>query len=201
ARAFASLPEIEALIVAVPDGPVYGEAAARGAMEGALEGCACGRAIFVAGGATRSESVFKALSAIPPGINCALIHDGARPWISAELILRVLEKFRAHPAVIPLLPLTETPKELSRPLNADGANATTIVKSHLRRALVGLAQTPQAFAFPQILEAHGLAAERALAEGIEFTDDAEIWGAFCGDVAIVPGDPKNRKITFPEDIA
>jgi 2-C-methyl-D-erythritol 4-phosphate cytidylyltransferase len=96
-----------------------------------------------------------------------------------------------HGAAVPLLPLTETPKEL------DG---TGFIKRHLRRVSVGTAQTPQGFAFPGILRAHALAAERELRESWEYTDDAEVWGEFVGPVAVVEGSPRNRKITFPEDL-
>jgi 2-C-methyl-D-erythritol 4-phosphate cytidylyltransferase len=74
------------------------------------------------------------------------------------------------------------------------------VKRHLRRASVGTAQTPQGFAFPEILYAHEKAAARELAGGVEYTDDAEVWGEFQGPVAVVPGSPENRKITFPGDL-
>jgi 2-C-methyl-D-erythritol 4-phosphate cytidylyltransferase/2-C-methyl-D-erythritol 4-phosphate cytidylyltransferase/2-C-methyl-D-erythritol 2,4-cyclodiphosphate synthase len=65
---------------------------------------------------------------------------------------------------------------------------------------VGAAQTPQTFAFPDILRAHEKAAERELREGYEYTDDAEVWGEFIGPVASTPGSAKNRKITYPEDL-
>jgi 2-C-methyl-D-erythritol 4-phosphate cytidylyltransferase len=93
-------------------------------------------------------------------------------------------------AALPLLPLTETPKEYQG----------GFVTRHLRRAAVGAAQTPQGFAFPEILRAHEKAAERELADHAEYTDDAEIWGEFMGPVAVIPGAPENRKITFPEDL-
>jgi 2-C-methyl-D-erythritol 4-phosphate cytidylyltransferase/2-C-methyl-D-erythritol 4-phosphate cytidylyltransferase/2-C-methyl-D-erythritol 2,4-cyclodiphosphate synthase len=97
-----------------------------------------------------------------------------------------------HGAVIPLTPLLETPKEV------DGGG---LILKHLRRSNMGLAQTPQAFAFPRILQAHERAAEQAAERGAEYTDDAEIWGEFCGPVATVPGERGNRKITHMEDLA
>jgi 2-C-methyl-D-erythritol 4-phosphate cytidylyltransferase len=65
---------------------------------------------------------------------------------------------------------------------------------------VGTAQTPQGFAFRELLHAHALAAERELRDHHEYTDDAEIWGEFVGPVAVVEGSPRNKKITFPEDL-
>ena len=121
-----------------------------------------------------------------------LIHDGARPWVDEALIRRAITAVIAHDAVVPLLPLTETPKEI------DG---TGFVRRHLKRAQIGGAQTPQAFAYPAILLAHERAAVREREEGVFYTDDAEVWGEFAGPVAVIEGSPQNRKITFPEDLA
>jgi 2-C-methyl-D-erythritol 4-phosphate cytidylyltransferase/2-C-methyl-D-erythritol 4-phosphate cytidylyltransferase/2-C-methyl-D-erythritol 2,4-cyclodiphosphate synthase len=96
-----------------------------------------------------------------------------------------------HSAAIPLLPLRETPKEL---------DSRGFIRRHLRRSGLGCAQTPQGFAFPAILRAHERGAERELAEAYEYTDDAELWGEFCGPVAAVPGERENLKITYPEDL-
>jgi 2-C-methyl-D-erythritol 4-phosphate cytidylyltransferase/2-C-methyl-D-erythritol 4-phosphate cytidylyltransferase/2-C-methyl-D-erythritol 2,4-cyclodiphosphate synthase len=81
----------------------------------------------------------------------------------------------------------------------EGQN-TVIITRHPVRANIGLAQTPQAFAFPEILMAHKKAQELELRENIEFTDDSEIWGRFCGNVIAIPGCTDNRKITFPSDL-
>jgi 2-C-methyl-D-erythritol 4-phosphate cytidylyltransferase/2-C-methyl-D-erythritol 4-phosphate cytidylyltransferase/2-C-methyl-D-erythritol 2,4-cyclodiphosphate synthase len=94
-------------------------------------------------------------------------------------------------AVIPLAPLSETPKEVD-----EGGR----ILRHLRRSGLGLAQTPQAFAFPPMLRAHERAAEREGREAYEYTDDAEVWGEFCGSVATVAGERGNRKITYAEDL-
>jgi 2-C-methyl-D-erythritol 4-phosphate cytidylyltransferase len=86
--------------------------------------------------------------------------------------------------------LTETPKEI---------DASGFVKRHLKRRQIGAAQTPQGFAYPEILRAHEQAALREAA-GADYTDDAEVWGEFQGAVAVIEGSPANRKITFPEDM-
>jgi 2-C-methyl-D-erythritol 4-phosphate cytidylyltransferase len=154
---------------------------------------------FVDGGTTRQASVFNALSMITTWQNkqpdYVLIHDGARPWVSVSLIKRIIAELKKHQAVIPLLPLTETPKEID-----EEWNNTMFITRHLKRELVGVAQTPQGFAFPEIFAAHQQAAEYSKHSHQEFTDDAEIWALFCGTVAAIPGDPKNRKITFLEDL-
>ncbi|HCM27082.1 MAG TPA: 2-C-methyl-D-erythritol 4-phosphate cytidylyltransferase [Treponema sp.] len=149
--------------------------------------------VFVEGGASRRASVHAALRALAPfSPDLVLIHDGARPWLDSALIDRVAEAARATGAAIPVLPLVETPKEI------DGAGTVT---RHLRRSEIVSAQTPQGFAFPEILDAHESAAVREREEGIEYTDDAEVWADFGGTVATVAGSPRNRKITFPEDLS
>ena len=135
--------------------------------------------VFVEGGASRRASVHAALRALAPfSPDLVLIHDGARPWLDSALIDRVAEAARATGAAIPVLPLVETPKEI------DGAGTVT---RHLRRS--------------EIVSAHESAAVREREEGIEYTDDAEVWADFGGTVATVAGSPRNRKITFPEDLS
>lgn len=201
--AFAAIPEIQAIAITVPDDPETGEAAARQALPPELlEENACPRVYFVPGGPTRRASVFNALSLLsfelePSLPRYVLIHDGARPWASDSLIRRVIAEVKINRAAIPLLPLTDTPKETDIPLEGSGGKAV-FIKRNLKRALTGTAQTPQGFVFQEILGAHEKA---ALQDGsIEYTDDAEVWAAFCGPVAVVPGELQNKKITFPEDL-
>ncbi|MDR0316699.1 MAG: 2-C-methyl-D-erythritol 4-phosphate cytidylyltransferase [Treponema sp.] len=210
--AFAAVPAIETIVIAVPADSASGEAAARKALPPELlADSARPRIVFVSGGNTRRASVHNALSllaAYKPE-HCArpdyvLIHDGARPWISPSLIEQIIAAVKKYRAVIPLLPLTETPKETDAPLAATDAvdsNAAAIyIKQHLKRATTGTAQTPQAFAFPEILQAHEQSAEYERSENIEYTDDAEVWASFIGPVAVIPGSPENRKITVPGDL-
>jgi 2-C-methyl-D-erythritol 4-phosphate cytidylyltransferase len=196
--AFASVSSVEILVICVP---VDGEAAARKALPQELFARDRPRILFVPGGITRRVSVHHALSLLSAyNPHYVLIHDGARPWVSPSLIEQVIEAVKKHKAVIPLLPLTETPKETDRPFVRPGG--PVFIKRHLGRARIGAAQTPQGFFFPGILAAHERAAESELMDsGVEYTDDAEVWGAFCGTVAVIPGSPENRKITFPEDLA
>jgi 2-C-methyl-D-erythritol 4-phosphate cytidylyltransferase len=161
---------------------------------------------FVPGGSSRRISVHHALSTLA-GFkpDYVLIHDGARPWIKTSMIDRVIDAVILYDAVLPVLPLSETPKELdSGFVNSGFVNSGFIksgfVKRHLKRAAIVLAQTPQAFAFGALLDAHEKAAGRELADSVEYTDDAEVWGEFVGPVAVIDGDKSNRKITFPEDI-
>jgi len=195
--AFTVIPEIRIIVIVVPEEPGTGETAARNALSSA--GIAQPLR-FVTGGSTRRASVFNALRALAADTpNYALIHDGARPWVSPALIERVIGGVKQYRAVIPLLPLTETPKETDLPLDGfAGCDSwgPVFIKQQLKRGFIGTAQTPQAFAFPEILAAH----EKAAAQEREFTDDAEVWAEFCGPVAVIPGEIGNRKITFREDM-
>ncbi len=154
--------------------------------------------LFVDGGASRRASVRAGLEALSrsgaPDGSVVLIHDAARPWAGAALIERVAEAARASGAAVPLVPTVDTLKEIDN----DG-----FVSAQLPRSRVMAVQTPQGFAFGRILEAHRRIDSLVASGGAEdaFTDDAEIWSAAgFGKVVWVPGDPRNRKITFPEDL-
>lgn len=193
---FAVSPRIGLIAVTVPEDPASGEEFARACLPPVL--FEAGQSLyppvrFIRGGSTRRASVHKALAFLASWNPAyVLIHDGARPWLDGDLIEGVIDAVMQRQAVIPLLPLTETPKEL------DDAG---FIARHLIRARIGTAQTPQSFAYPAILRAHEQAALREERDGRDYTDDAEVWGEFQGPVAVIPGSPANRKITFPEDLA
>ena len=207
--AFAAVRAVSIIVIAVPPNAETGEAAARKALPPELLAGGRPPILFVPGGRTRRASVHHALSLLTVYTpRYVLIHDGGRPWVSPALIERLIAAVRQHHAVIPLLPLTETPKETDTPiarasaggLMARNGAAPVFIRRHLKRATTGAAQTPQAFAFPEILSAHEKAATYESLDHAEYTDDAEVWGAFCGPVAVIPGESENRKITFPEDL-
>ncbi|MDR1302078.1 MAG: 2-C-methyl-D-erythritol 4-phosphate cytidylyltransferase [Treponema sp.] len=194
--AFVASKRIQTLVISVPPDAENGEFAARASLPHGLLECSSGpRIFFVPGGSTRRISVHHALSLLSvfPGEepDFVLIHDGARPWVDTDLIEQTIDAVIQHKAVVPLLPMLETPKEIDE---------AGFICRHLPRARVGTAQTPQGFAYPAILRAHEQAAEQELATHKEYTDDAEVWGEFIGSVAVIPGSPKNRKITFPADL-
>ena len=203
--AFAGIPEVTTIVITVPAFEGNAETAkAKAALPPELLASARPEIHFVPGGKNRRASVSNALAFLaeenlPPSL--VLIHDGARPWVSPALIRRIIDETKKHHAAIPLVPLAETPKETESPLANLHDNETAIIRQHLRRANVGAAQTPQGFVFPAIYEAHKQAALKEATDGVEFTDDAEIWAAFCGSVAAICGEKENRKITFPEDLA
>ncbi|MHA1158107.1 MAG: bifunctional 2-C-methyl-D-erythritol 4-phosphate cytidylyltransferase/2-C-methyl-D-erythritol 2,4-cyclodiphosphate synthase [Alphaproteobacteria bacterium] len=116
-----------------------------------------------------------------------LIHDAARPFVSRNLIDRVLAGLRAAPAVIPASPVVSTLKRL----HGDGTVGETVA----RDGLVG-AETPQGFRYRSVLAAH-----RAAAAGdTVYTDDAAVVAAFGEPVSAVEGDPRNIKITTTADM-
>lgn len=144
----------------------------------------------VLGGATRQASVragLEALSDRAPDI--VLVHDAARPFCSVELVSRAIVACGETGAAIPALEVTDTIKRV----DAGGHVAGTIDRASLRAV-----QTPQAFAFPALLEAH----RRAAKEGREdFTDDAALaeWAGL--KVAVFAGESSNVKLTTDEDFA
>ncbi|MBN8979454.1 MAG: bifunctional 2-C-methyl-D-erythritol 4-phosphate cytidylyltransferase/2-C-methyl-D-erythritol 2,4-cyclodiphosphate synthase [Rhizobiales bacterium] len=144
----------------------------------------------VNGGATRQASVragLEALVATAPDI--VLIHDAARPFANDALIARAIEAATKTGAAVPVIPVTDTIKQV----DAGGHVDATPERAKLR-----IAQTPQAFRYDVILEAH----RRAAREGRDdFTDDAALaeWAGLT--VATFEGDPANMKLTTPEDFA
>lgn len=148
--------------------------------------------LIVEGGASRQESVFKALQSLSHKNNqvepeIVLIHDGARPFVTEEIIQRVTETTIHQGAAACGIPPVDTQKEV----NSKG----TIVRHLDRNSLIAI-QTPQGFLFNPLLEAHQLAA----AQSFSATDDTAIWGEYVGAVKITRGSVENKKITFPGDL-
>jgi 2-C-methyl-D-erythritol 4-phosphate cytidylyltransferase/2-C-methyl-D-erythritol 2,4-cyclodiphosphate synthase len=142
----------------------------------------------VTGGATRQASVragLEALATHAPDI--VLIHDAARPFASAALIARAAAAARETGAAIPGLAVTDTIKSIDH---------RGLVGETLERASLRAVQTPQAFAFAPLLEAHRRAARE---KREDFTDDAAIAEWVGMQVAVFPGETGNIKITNPED--
>ncbi|UZE46842.1 bifunctional 2-C-methyl-D-erythritol 4-phosphate cytidylyltransferase/2-C-methyl-D-erythritol 2,4-cyclodiphosphate synthase [Rhodopseudomonas sp. P2A-2r] len=140
------------------------------------------------GGASRQASVragLEALAGNPPDV--VLIHDAARPFVTPALISRAIAAAGITGAAVPAIAVTDTIKQVG---DAGHVEATP------DRGRLRFAQTPQAFRFDVILEAH----RRAAREGRDdFTDDAALaeWAGLT--VATFEGDPANMKLTTPED--
>jgi 2-C-methyl-D-erythritol 4-phosphate cytidylyltransferase / 2-C-methyl-D-erythritol 2,4-cyclodiphosphate synthase len=142
------------------------------------------------GGATRQASVhagLEALAAAKPDI--VLIHDAARPFVTPAVISRAIDAAGRTGAAVPAIPVTDTIKQVS-----DTGN----VEATPERARLRIAQTPQAFRFDVILDAH----RRAARDGrSDFTDDAALAEWVGLTVATFEGDPANMKLTTSEDFA
>lgn len=139
------------------------------------------------GGASRQESVRLGLEALAgENPDLVLIHDAARPFVSATLIRAVIDGLSNNEAVIPGLAVTDTIKQVE-----GGIITGNIDRDSLRRA-----QTPQGFRYRTILEAH-----RALADVADLTDDAAVAERAGHNVHLVEGDERNIKVTTPEDVA
>jgi 2-C-methyl-D-erythritol 4-phosphate cytidylyltransferase len=176
ARALASVCEL--LVVAAPPGREDDVREALASVE--VHG-------VVAGGATRQESVWNALEALPDGVARVLIHDAARPCVSPALLGRIVAALDESDAVVPVIPAVDT---LVR-------EAENRVDAILDRAHVAAVQTPQAFAVDLITRAH----RKARASGFQSSDDGSLVLALGECVATVRGDRTNIKVTYPEDFA
>ncbi|HEX2773438.1 MAG TPA: 2-C-methyl-D-erythritol 4-phosphate cytidylyltransferase [Micromonosporaceae bacterium] len=140
----------------------------------------------VAGGATRQASVAAALAEVPPGADIILVHDAARALAPASLVEAVAAAVRGgHDAVIPVLPVIDTIKEVS----PDGAVLGTVDRSRLRAV-----QTPQGFRREVLTAAHATATD-------PLTDDAGLVEKAGVAVSCVPGSEYAFKITRPLDLA
>ena len=142
----------------------------------------------VNGGVRRQDSVYAALRAAPSDTAVVVVHDGARPFVTADQIERVVMAAGANGAAILAVPVKDTVKQASD----SGAVLRTVPRESLWTA-----QTPQAFAYGVLLRAHE-AAER---DGFVGTDCAMLVEAAAEtEVQIVEGSYENMKITTPEDL-
>lgn len=142
----------------------------------------------VEGGRERYHSVYEGLR-VSTGSDYVLIHDGARPFVTSEIIKRSVECAREHKACVVGMPVKDTIKVVG----TDGFAKTTPDRSTLWQV-----QTPQIFSYPMIYDAY----EKAIAqEDNSITDDAMVLERMAGiPVKVIEGSYQNIKITTPEDI-
>lgn len=143
---------------------------------------------IVAGGKTRQESVFKGLNEVDLSCEIVLIHDGARPFIREEIILESIRAAGDFGASCVAIPVKDTVKR---------SNYEGFVQETLDRGNLWLIQTPQAFKFHLIMNAH----KKALEDGFEGTDDAVLVERLGVPLKLVMGSYDNIKITTQEDLA
>jgi len=146
--------------------------------------------VLVEGGEHRQGSVANALAQIPAAPDdVILVHDAVRPFVTAEMIHRVVQAAERYGAAIVGIPAVDTVKQVER--TAEGA----MIKSTIPRQQIVLAQTPQGFRYEVLKKAF----DEASADGFTGTDEASLVERSGHDVVVVMGSPRNIKITNPAD--
>jgi len=143
---------------------------------------------LVAGGADRQASVAAGLAAVPAATGLVLVHDGARPLITTDVIQAAVRAAAAEGAAVVAVPVTDTIKL---------ADAGLRIVDTPPRGRLWAAQTPQVFRIDWLREAHA----RALTDGFRGTDDSELVERLGYPVRLVPGAAENLKVTTPADLA
>jgi 2-C-methyl-D-erythritol 4-phosphate cytidylyltransferase/2-C-methyl-D-erythritol 2,4-cyclodiphosphate synthase len=183
--AFLTHPGVDALVVALPqalldDPPAYLLRTSK-------------PVVLVAGGDRRQDSVANAFRAAGAASDIILIHDAARPFVSADLIARMIAAAADSGAALAAVQARDTVKVALEGSNGDRRR---VVKETLPRESVFLAQTPQAFRRDVLQTALDLGAR----DGLEVTDEAALVERAGLIVRLVEGDASNIKITTPEDL-
>lgn len=142
---------------------------------------------IVAGGEHRQDSVRHALAEVGPETDLVLVHDAVRPFLTEEMVQRVLEQAAKHGAAIIAIPMRDTVKQVGD---------DHVIQRTVDRTPLWLAQTPQAFRRDWLEHAH----RKALLEGVQATDDAHLIELLGRSVVVVEGSGENIKVTRPEDI-
>jgi 2-C-methyl-D-erythritol 4-phosphate cytidylyltransferase/2-C-methyl-D-erythritol 2,4-cyclodiphosphate synthase len=183
-RAFLTHPQISEIIVVLPQGHTSTDV--RVIREAGTSGPAMR---VVSGGARRQDSVANAFDEVDLASDVVLIHDAARPFVSASLIDRTIDAAVKHGAAITALQARDTVKRVTR---ESGLN---VITDTIPRESVYLAQTPQGF------RREVLAAAIAMGRtGVEATDESALAERAGYQVHVVDGDPANIKITTAEDL-
>lgn len=177
-RAFCEADEIDGVVVVVSADETE---QMRAALCGLEKVCA-----IVPGGSTRQESVKNGLDALPKEARIALVHDGARPLISRELIARCIRQTEDCGSAVVCTPVTDTVK-----VEKDGCVVRTLDRSQLRAV-----QTPQCFFAGELKAAY----EAAARDGVSVTDDASVMEHAGHSVHLLESSEVNFKLTTPEDL-
>ena len=142
---------------------------------------------IIQGGRKRQDSTYQAIKKIPNKTQIVLIHDGARPFITKEMVALSINNARKYGACIFALPATNTIK-----MSKDG----NIVKKTLERNKLWEVQTPQSFRYDLVKKAF----EYAYKHNWYGTDTSSLIEHIGGKVRIILGRHRNIKITTPEDL-
>ena len=177
-RAFCEADEIDGVVVVASADETE---QMRAALCGLEKVCA-----IVPGGSTRQESVKNGLDALPKEARIALVHDGARPLISRELIARCIRQTEDCGSAVVCTPVTDTVK-----VEKDGCVVRTLDRSQLRAV-----QTPQCFFAGELKAAY----EAAARDSVSVTDDASVMEHAGHSVHLLESSEVNFKLTTPEDL-
>lgn len=142
---------------------------------------------IVSGGDQRQFSVYEGLKVLPPDTDTVIIHDGARPLVSLDVLEKSIEVSQKQGAAVAGMPVKDTIKE-----TGDGGK----VERTLNRDRLWQVQTPQTFKYSLIMKAH----EKALSHNYLATDDSALVENMGQEVYMIKGGYHNIKITTPEDI-
>lgn len=145
-----------------------------------------------AGGKERYDSVYCGLKACKD-TDYVLIHDGARPYVSAEIIERNIEEVQKYKAVVTGVPMTDT-------IKISDENGYAVDTPDRNRCFA--VQTPQSFEYGLALESYEkFINTKETGEGVNATDDAQVVALFSNmKVKIIQGEYENKKITNPSDL-
>ena len=180
ARAFDEAPSVIGIVAVVPEAEVTTARTLLAPVRKLLA--------VVPGGERRQDSVLEGLRQAPDGFDgVVLVHDAARPLVEVSLVEAVSRAAAEVGAALPVLPLADTVKRVR-----DG-----LVVATLDREELGAAQTPQGFRLALLVEAY----EAAFRDRVTLTDEAMAVERLGAPVRAIPGSPRNRKITTPEDLA
>jgi len=141
---------------------------------------------IVAGGPKRQDSVYNGLQALPKGTTTVMIHDGARPFVTPQIIEKTISVLKGWDGVVVGVPATDTIKEVKD---------ERIARTH-PRAKLWSAQTPQVFQLKPLLEAY----KQAKADNFYGTDDAILLERMGYRIRMIMGSYENIKITTTEDL-
>jgi 2-C-methyl-D-erythritol 4-phosphate cytidylyltransferase/2-C-methyl-D-erythritol 2,4-cyclodiphosphate synthase len=177
-EAFLHSDRITDIVVALPpdlaaDPPVYLTGAAK-------------PIVVVEGGSRRQDSVANAFARASQRAEIVAVHDAARPLVTADVIARTIDAAAEHGAAIAAMPATDTVKR---------GDARMVIVDTLPRTGIYLAQTPQTFRTAVLRDALAQAASHG-----DATDEAMLAERAGHPVHLVEGDPRNIKITTPDDL-
>lgn len=141
----------------------------------------------IAGGKERQDSVYQGILALQSDTDLVVVHDGARPFLTTEMISTAIQSSLNSDGAIAAVPVKDTIKIV----NSEG-----IVKTTPCRDQIWSVQTPQTFRYSILRKAH----EKARNEGFLGTDDASLVERTGGKIRVIPGSYENLKVTTPEDL-